>query len=579
LELSPLSRWRLLATEFARRAAGPASFNNYVLTLFAIGSLWVTLVVDIGVLRRPILQELAAGVFATGVTLAWLLLARRFFASRESSRHRSTKVFAAFALAGLLRNASLTLASIPLGLVNPSTRIVSSLVTTFALLLFASLTANRWQQSKISQDALFVERQKLLWLSATYDEKVNQAQRDLMRDLETDLYPAIRRVADELKGQVRGNAQTAEYLVGTVGDVVRPLWTRITQATDNILEQLDSIAAKDPISVGFSQLFDVKTAIRPTLTVGLLFVISLTVVPATGISARPVEFALASGFVWLFLMLVRLSWPAKARRLSLLSATFLLGLLYTLAFSVGLAISNGINGDLATIMLRLTFSIGGALVLARFELIEQSRATIEAELQSQNRQLEELISGLRKQIWVHRRRAAWVLHGPVQSALMATAMALTQGSPSQEDRQQLLKNIQGAVDSLANFDQSHNGLSGALEEISSVWRRSCSVTWKVGESLESDLGADPETAACLVEIAREGVSNAIRHGHAKEIEIEISAPAKNLVEICIQNDGSQLVATQPGLGSAMFDQISLRWWRNNVAGGVRLCAQVVRARH
>ena len=560
------------------RATGPGAFNNYVITLFAVGSIWVTLFVDIGALRRPFWPELTAGLLATFNAVIWLYASRIYFANHSAGPGPSAGILLSFLGTGLVRNASLTLFSMPFGLTAPSGRLISSIVSAFALLVFASLTTSRRLQSQAIQANLLVERQKLLWLSATYDEKVLQSQRDLNRELESDLYPHIREISDKLQGSRDDNAKTAEYLIGTVGDVVRPLWTRLSDATDTILEQLDTIAAEVPTASRVQNVFDLRAAIRPTLTVGILLVISLTVAPALQLRANSIEFVEASLFVWLLLSLVRLVWPRRIKKLSLASATAILGLLYSVSFSGGLAIVSGLHGDFASQLVQLTFSIGGALVLSRLELAEQARGTVERQLHEQNRLLQELISGLRKQIWVHRRKAAWVLHGPVQSALVSSAMSLTQGAPSTDERRQLLANIEHAVGSLTHNGPETLGLIETLSEIRSVWARSCQITWAIDQRLIEQLNGDPETVACLVEIAREGVSNAIRHGGAKSVQIDVTAPSAATFEICVTDDGSGLKQDQPGLGSAMLDQISLSWSRVAISPGTRLCARVVRTR-
>jgi signal transduction histidine kinase len=104
--------------------------------------------------------------------------------------------------------------------------------------------------------------------------------------------------------------------------------------------------------------------------------------------------------------------------------------------------------------------------------------------------------------------------------------------------------------------------------------------------VEIDVHCDRNTAALLetvqttssivIEIVREAVSNAIRHGDASHISIDISVnEAASDVVVTVINNGA-LVPEHPvsGIGSQQLDDMTLTWSRENRADGVSLTATV-----
>jgi signal transduction histidine kinase len=73
---------------------------------------------------------------------------------------------------------------------------------------------------------------------------------------------------------------------------------------------------------------------------------------------------------------------------------------------------------------------------------------------------------------------------------------------------------------------------------------------------------------------KEGVSNAIRHGHAKHVEISILEDGADSIRIDISNDGDTNISGRKGVGSRMLDEITMTWSRELTDSGVRLVARV-----
>ncbi|MDP1896936.1 MAG: sensor histidine kinase, partial [Sulfurimicrobium sp.] len=95
-----------------------------------------------------------------------------------------------------------------------------------------------------------------------------------------------------------------------------------------------------------------------------------------------------------------------------------------------------------------------------------------------------------------------------------------------------------------------HGLMSALEELAGNIEKMYSISCKLTSNNPVAL-RDSAAANHLYRIAQEAISNAIKHGHAKHISIELSAP-QGKIRLTIRDDGSgfqtDLNTTDNGMG-------------------------------
>lgn len=558
------------------KLAGPEAFGAYVIGLFAVASMWVTMVVDLGRTNESTYLWLLAGVCSTVISVAWLLAARRLMSSEMRVVWSPIQVAAAYALAGLLRNLTLALACWSLGLSSPLNRAPISVIATLMLLVFANLTASRRKEARQLTNSLLIDRQKLIWLGASYDEKVVQAQRELHRKLETELYPAIRSVLEKLNPTKHSSdPEISKDLVETVSKVVRPICDHLSVASDSILEQLDEVAT-EPVETKTGARYSIRATLRPFITLVGLQIIAATVSPALGRDSDLLNFAKLSLIGFVVVMLIKAAWPERLDSVPSFAVIAVVTGAYLLANGVAffVLLQNGDSGQ--TLIIQASFSVGAAVIMAMLSFSSQARISVQRQIQEQNDALANLISKLRRQIWLIRRNAAWVLHGPIQSALISSAMALADDSTNDNDRRQISQRIETAVQSLETSRSLVPDLGSSMKSIANVWSRSCLVEWIIADGLAAYLESDTDTTTCLVEIVSEGVSNAIRHGKARNVSVKFSLEDQAFVSIEVLDDGIGLASNiNPGLGSALLDQICISWRRWDLNPGVLLAAKVV----
>ncbi len=573
-----MKSWSKWLVGFQSKLSGPAAFDNSVIGLFAFGSIWVTTVVDIGRTRESLSLWALAGFGSMLVAVVWLTLARAFIPSVRGRQTSFFTIMAIYGLAGTIRNLSLVYLCSLIGLTPPNGRLINSILAAIALLTFANLTAGRRRESRKLHQEQLAERQKLIWLSATYDEKVLQSQRDLSRQLDTELYPSVRLILEKLShGETTQPKSVAQDLLNTVANVVRPMCDKLSQSTDNILGDLDSIVTGQVGEPRADTRVSITRAIRPNVTVITLLIIAATISPALGKDSDFGPFIFESLLAWAILGLTQFIWPKRNEFATPAMATLALAAIYAVAFATA-ALTIGLSNTPAPIILvQFSFSFGSAWIFARMAIANELRSIAEAEVIESNEQLSKLITRLRKQIWITRRNATWILHGPIQSALVSSAMALADPNVDAEERSKTQKRILDALVTLDSSDAMVPQITDALANIAAVWSRSCDVKHRISPEVLKVLQSDPGTTACLIEIAREGVSNAIRHGKASAIEIGVSRADDSLLKIEILDSGvgSGKGIDHSGLGTAMLDQVTHSWRLEDTGNGCLLTCYVI----
>jgi hypothetical protein len=310
------------------RLGGRHAFDGYVWTLFLIASTWVTLFIDFGRSGSHLDRWLLVGAAASLVSLGWLAGCRALWRKDERKTRRGLIVAGAYFSAGLVRNGSLTVGCLLMGLPLQNARLLISGLATLVLLSLANQTAARRIASQTIEADLLRERRKLIWLSATYDERVSQAQKSLHQQIEAEVFPSLREAVAKLDlDDTAESADLASYLTDTVNTVVRPLSERLAKNTEPIFERLDEISSENPgLSSGIR--YSIRAALRPTTTVGALLLVAMVLSPALGHSGNFMGYAIASGVAFVVLTAAKLAWPKRLDALTRPTAAATIAAIY-----------------------------------------------------------------------------------------------------------------------------------------------------------------------------------------------------------------------------------------------------------
>lgn len=191
-------------------------------------------------------------------------------------------------------------------------------------------------------------------------------------------------------------------------------------------------------------------------------------------------------------------------------------------------------------------------------------------------QLDEAYSALRweviranQSLWKFRQDAANWLHGPIRSALIATALTLKRAEPEGQQRlSDLIERLRLLQTQIGSGFGTNNPLDIALET-AELWRGSCEVSLNFDVETIDSLSSDPTCASIVGLIINESVVNAITHGGATEVRVELIL-GESAVELMVVDNGELKVGQNSGLGSKFMSESALHWQREARSGKTTL---------
>ena len=185
-------------------------------------------------------------------------------------------------------------------------------------------------------------------------------------------------------------------------------------------------------------------------------------------------------------------------------------------------------------------------------------------------------------VWAERRQWGRYLHGSVQSLLTSTALTIETTLRKQIPARDIADTAQTRLTVLTSDERlvqdrppPGSDIEEVLVRITGIWSRVATTTLQVDERARSALAGDPAAAEAVIEIVREALANAVRHGHARRINIAVTCPGATRLLVEVHDDGSPNGAGQPGLGSSTLDELCLEWNREGThATGTTLSCHV-----
>ena len=375
--------------------------------------------------------------------------------------------------------------------------------------------------------------------------------------------------------EVAGGAQVADsiqYLRYAIDDVLRPLSHQL--ATDRV--DLDVLAVPEP-AVPTRQpsapgSFELGRAIAPK-TCAALVMLAAVAPAARQLSALGFSTFLLLLGLWVLVLLGFLRWLAGRLRAPAAVGVVVITVAVTLVVPTGVVMMTILNLPVPDFVM-VPASIVGALLgslTSTYYVVRERRKATESQLIAAVEALRLSVSRLRREAWIGRRRASYILHGALQSALYAAILRLSANpSPDEALIAEIRSDILKATAKLGNTVELAVTLGDRLAEMATQWSGSCDVRWSVTALAEQLVSMSVTGAECVAEIVREGVVNAVRHGGAGSVTVVVDAKVERLL-IVIEDDGQSAEGqAEPGLGSRMLDEMCVSWTRESTDRGTRL---------
>lgn len=443
------------------------------------------------------------------------------------------------------------------------------------LIVIAYLVASAREFSEQNQllaksvDALLLAQRDVLI-------RLSQRQQSLIRSIQSQLQSAL--------STLSGNdaIHDAVTLRAVIDDVVRPLSHRLGR--DFTSELAADIPAQSS-RIEFRELL--RRTIRDNPFHPAWFVLwsslSILATMASYVGAMAVPLTLViSALCYLLLTCSRYLWrfvpqatPSTVRIVIISLAPIVLSLM-TGAFLASVAKLPSIDKQPAIFGYYFTVIWVIALVTTSRQMLREA-----------NIELTEVNSALKRQLVTENAEARMfeesvsrVLHGPVQDAVAAALLRVQQlpaGTPlGLDETTQIRRPIEDALTLLNEPRSSAKSVAESLAMLTELWGGVVTITLDLDDQAISTISASERTNSTVVELLREAISNAIRHGDASEVHVSVAlSESKTDAYLRVSNNGALLGKhTQDGIGTKLFDDLTLNWNRRNRESEVVLEATV-----
>jgi signal transduction histidine kinase len=261
------------------------------------------------------------------------------------------------------------------------------------------------------------------------------------------------------------------------------------------------------------------------------------------------------------LVLVKRAWPRRFRTMRVASGFLLITLLYVASFTAEyvldskfFGVSNRSVQPATSFLVTTTITVAFTLIAIHSEHAKSTRVKLVAV----NSELTELVARMRRHLWLCHRAVALTVHGQLQSMLVATAMRLRVTADDTSNALDL-RRLDDVLASISTPGLNTVTLLDTLDELREIWSGVVVIDYEISPEALARMYEDAGLATCASEVCREAVTNAIRHGGATSIQIEVSAVTAGL-GLTVEDDGQGVAEHyHPGLGLTMMDQTCLSW--------------------
>jgi signal transduction histidine kinase len=555
------------------------ALSNPVLLLFLIPAFGVGIIFDQTRSDSTFEYRLISATIGYIATIVPLLIARIFLPNKPRPS-RPALLMVVFALAGLIRGLTLLEFSILSGQFQEGEilyRLVGGPLFTLIALILNAIVVSNYARHKEALSMLAAERLRLQVRSAGVLARVQQQQEELSEKVESLIRPAIRKIQETLASA--SSAAVIRSLRDAADEVVRPLSREVAEGQDDLNFENEPAAVR--VKSALPKRVILGEFLIPfwaaTMSIGLL--VSSTVLleePAMTLIVLTLIFALIFGFGRIVQALTyKLEIPT-------LAAWVLVPLVYTFplsAFFVLKPILNMQSTD-AQVFTMLFFEWSLGLLLFFAQLVQLQRRETTERLKDVNRQLEVISSRLSQELWLNRKRMAALLHGPIQAALYASAMGMAQtNNPTPDYLAKVQKDIETALEQLNNPNRLESEtLLSVLNQIKELWSGSVEVQIEIPAELELAITNEPLTCEATIELARELVTNSIKHGQASKVKVTINQIDPTRFSVEVTDNGKALIeSATPGYGTKVLNELSLNWERTRLGDTTRSYAEMVLA--
>jgi signal transduction histidine kinase len=438
-------------------------------------------------------------------------------------------------------------------------------MTVVTMILWFLVSEVRGLQSRRRQ--LEADRDQLVVLQQS-------AQRDLVLLGDRAVEEIRQSILESLGGlQVSDSSQLRERMRVTIDDVVRPLSHQLAAQPPGWVAPKSVLETRK-----VNWLLALREGLNPTrihpvivtlilIGLGIPFNYSRYGAPsaawftATLIVVVPAFWLLRRAAIWL-----TAKRGAGAKAVMFVIAVVLGGA------ALGLATLPYMQGQPRPLLFVIVTPIFALLISAPLAVAEAARVQnleLESDLRATTEDLRWMLARARERYRQRERALAHALHGRVQASLSAAFLRLDRAVAQGTDDIELLESLQAdvlqTISDLNLDDADPDPIDRVIALTQSNWSGTVHINVIIDPLARASLAGDPLTARSVNDLIPELVFNSVRHGSAREIDVQLEfADARTLSLTVIDDGGSDLTMTHYGLGSALLDEASITWSRTRL---------------
>lgn len=452
---------------------------------------------------------------------------------------------------------------------------------------FTVLASVITQNRKTSKE-LASARVRLEFLQSTISEQVNDSKAKFQEYVREKVTPELESLSDEVEKLTSDTSdvsrQSATQQIRTVAlEIIRPLSHEL-YSSDAQMQSKGFHGETRPVTrlnlwrlvsrrMSFSAVF---SPALPAILILAFYSVSFYIVAGW---AGVIEGCLATTAIvaLLITLLNRLTLGRELNSFAVLlvgiATSIALAFLYVL---IPNALSLKISGDFLAFL-----ALGAALVLVGTTIVF---FLYDTWIYSLNRTKEtndenaSLVARSRQEVWLRQKQIAKMVHGSIQSRLNAVRIKLTHAeSISPELIEDVLSDLESAKQELSMPDSDlATDFESQLSDLIDFWQGVCAITHSLDQQSKVSLLADSSAAQAVMEIVSEGVSNAVKHSQANQVELIITqeSPVSVSVNLMHTSMGNSEQLTTSGLGTQIMNQLSLNWSFSIQQGSAKLLAEI-----
>ena len=166
---------------------------------------------------------------------------------------------------------------------------------------------------------------------------------------------------------------------------------------------------------------------------------------------------------------------------------------------------------------------------------------------------------LEQRTWVEQRRLARFVHSELQSRIRAFALRMDLAARMPTDAE--ISELKAECEVALSTGNEQRAFDLFMEDIAELWQGLMEIRFSDSIAAITALRSDSYATAVAIEICREGIGNAAKHGKASKVELSLAVeeePFGNL-HIEIRNQGVEPANRELGFGLRMIEELATNW--------------------